>query len=217
LTSAFSGESALCALSDLLRLLIDNQSQLGVWSMDRIAIDLEELIDRPCAGVGVLVDEESRNVLLLFVRLSSGLLRDAVLVFRVSLPQDFPNHGPELSGLSYTPSWAQQQRDNWVSTRTLRDFVVALKATLEQQHLEGIDETQAAQLVHDSRAVFDKEFSSVYIPSEESIGLVQSVKKKPLEDSRAFLTASQLFSLSSSGMSLSTLGLSVSGVMDQGE
>lgn len=174
---------------------------------ERVARDLDELRDRPLGGVGVLDDPAEPHCWILFVRPSKGVLRDGVFIFRVMFDDAYPARVPDVSAYSglKMEEYFELARASWTPTHTMRGYCSDLRRALENATL-----VDAEQLVRDSRVVFERDFDgAVFIASDEVEGLAGSVKQAKA-DSRAWLTASQLFSLSGSEIGLSTSGIGLS-------
>lgn len=169
----------------------------------RVATDLSECRDKPVVGVGLLDDG---LVWLVLVRPTRGILVGATLVFRLEFGAAFPVSAPSVSSLSYVPPAVARELAAWTPAHTMRGFLCALRDGVDCAQLA---EAEAAAIIGESRATMAREPSlgEVYICTEESASLAASVAAADTE-SRVWLTASQLFSLSSSGV----LGLSTSGV-----
>lgn len=171
----------------------------------RLLKDQEDVEDRPLGCVGLLVDD---FVWLVFVQPSKGPLKGAVLIYRLEL-NNFPDSAPSWSGLSFVPTdFFEKVTAQWTATQSLREYLEALRNHI--QHVE-LEQDLAERIVKDTKEVFASQFgNAVFIPSMEVEALQQTVKRKPIDsDRRAFLTASQLFSMSSSniGISMSTSGI----------
>lgn len=176
----------------------------------RLQRDKEEVEDRPVGDVGVIMGDD--ETWLLFVRPHGGSLKGSVLIYRLEFGSGFPSVFPVWSGLSYVPTeYFEKASSEWTATHSLRDLLRGLRDNLLE--LQSISAEEAARIVAETNEVFANQFrSAVFIPTMEVEALQNTVKQaKPSQDREAFLTASQLFSISESQMLANSVSMSVSG------